>query len=94
MENKKLKNKGVKPQESLSSRDRKRKSNVNVPFDENSYSEYSWWDRLLIKTSLSHKNKFIDRIADIGCLLTILIIIGVIIFVAKWICNLLQQFIY
>ena len=94
MENKKLKNKGVKPQESRSPRDRKRKSNVNVPFDENSYSEYSWWERLLIKASLSHKNKFIDSIADIGYLLTILIMIGVIIFVAKRISDLLQQFIY
>ena len=87
-------NKELKPQGFRSSTDRKRKSDVRAPFDLDSNSDYPWWERQLLKILLPHKNKFIDRIVDAGCLLTVVVLAGVIIFVATWIFNLLQKVIY
>ncbi len=93
MKNKRLKNNVLKTQRIQDSRNMKKTSNVS-PFDLDSFSEYPWWGRLLIKIILPHKNKFIDKIVDIGCLLTILIVGSVILLVVVWIFNLLQKVIY
>ena len=94
MKNENQKNKKFRPQGFRSSKDRKRKSDVREPFDINSNSGYPWWERLLFKILLPCKNKFIDRIVDIGCLLAVVVFAGVILYVAMWIFNLLQKVIY
>jgi len=90
MENKKAKDKTLKLQGTRKSRNRERTLNTSL-FDRDSFSDYPWWGRLLIKIILPHKNKFIDKAIDIGCLLMIIAVGCIILFVAMQIFNLLQK---
>ena len=90
MENKKAKDKTLKLQGTRKLRNRERTSNTSL-FDRDSFSDYPWWGRLLIKIILPHKNKFINKAIDIGCLLMIIAVGCIILFVAMQIFNLLQK---
>ena len=94
MKNKNQRNKELNSQGFRISKDRKRKSDVHVPFDLDSNPDYPWWKSLFWKILLPHKNKFIDRIVDVGCLLMVVVLAGVILLVATWIFNLVQKVVY
>ncbi len=93
MKNKKSKDKTLKLQGTRKSRKRKKTPNTS-PFDMDSFSAYPWWERLFIKIFLTHENKYIDKILDIGCLLWLFMLMGIIIYIAIWILNFQEKFIY
>jgi hypothetical protein len=93
MKNKKSKDKTLKLQGTRKSRNRERASKTS-PFDMDSFSEYPWWGKLFIKIFLTHENKYIDKILDIGCLLWLFMLMGIIIYIAIWILNFQENFIY
>ena len=70
---------------------RKKSSYGQVPFDLDSYP---WWERLFIKIFLTHENKYIDKILDIGCLLWLFMLIGIVIYIAVWLFNFQEKFLY
>jgi len=96
MKNKSYKAKDLSTREYMDLRNRKEPLYGYTSLREDSIedSEYSWRKKLFMKIFLTHKNKLIDRLIDIGCLLTIILVGGIAFFIAKWMFNLLQNLIY
>lgn len=88
MGNKKSIPKNAKTKESNK---RKKSPRGKLPFDLDSYP---WWTRLFIKIFISHENKIVDKLLDIGCLLIFIMLMGIIIYIAAWFFNFLEKVIY
>ncbi len=83
MKNKKTNSKRIKK--------RKKSSHGQLPFDLDSCP---WWKKLFIKIFLTHESKYVDKILDIGCLLWLFMLMGIIIYIAIWVLNFQEKYLY
>ena len=91
MENKKLKSEKLHAQGLLDNNEKNREESYSMFNDESlKTTKESWWIKLLLKIFLPHKNKFVDKLLDLGCFLTLFVVIVGVVYVFMWVFDLVK----